>query len=112
MNAQPLQCVIVVFAELRFGLCVGSLGINGRYPIFRFRLRLERWCIVKSCNRINPAHERRSRNDLQVLARTQRYDLFLSNELLDAFQVSFNGQLQVVALCVIVGNFGQHLADD
>jgi hypothetical protein len=54
----------------------------------------------------------RSKNHFQIVACAQRYNLFLADTLLDAFEVGFNGLLQLVGPRMFVGNLAQHFGND
>ena len=67
---------------------------------------------MESDHRIDSALELGCCNHLQVVARLQRHDLFVDDELTDSDKIIFRGLHQVIAFRMIVGDLLKHLAED
>ena len=77
VHGQIQQHPVVVLAQLRLGLFLAHLGIDGSYPVFRFLLRFERRRRMEARNGINPAFKNRS-GTMRILSRSLKVTRFFS----------------------------------
>ena len=67
---------------------------------------------MESSDGVRATFEGRGGYHFQVIARGERDDLLLADELGDAGEVGLNGGLQLIAAGVVLGYFLQHFLDD
>ncbi len=112
VHGEIQQHPVVVLAQLRFGLLLGHLGINGGYPVFRFLLWFQRRRAMKSGDRKYPAQKNRGGHDAHVVTVAQGQQILLHDESADTAGIGLYLLQQLARLYVVLVDAVDDLGDD